>query len=173
MWNRQKMLRRLKAGYSPIRVSLEKWYELKKKWDRKIANKAGNCALCETYGCCEDTCPLRQIGKGCVEDDYSPYDKALESENAQPMIDALLEAEKWQEEQKCRDKPKPGPSFQARLRRDDVGSFKMLNNNYPGFRLAFTSPNSDAKKLNRFLVDLEKNDDIYIVTKDKLKKEEK
>lgn len=100
--NREKMLRRLEAGYDPIIVSIEKWEDVK-RGDAGFGSGAHNCALCETYKNepCKN-CPLYKINEGCVQKRNSAFYRALRNDDPQIMIDALLRAKKWQDEQKCR-----------------------------------------------------------------------
>jgi hypothetical protein len=80
------MLKRLKAGYNPIDISIEKWVDIKEtgNWTETGSD---NCALCEVYhnksafSC--PNCPLKTCGWD------SPFHNAGWTRNAQIMIDAL------------------------------------------------------------------------------------
>lgn len=171
--DRKTMLERLKAGYSPIDVSLEKWYDLLKEWD--MGSSSGlNCALCEMYSPECSKCPLFKTGNQCCPDEIddernidTPYRLALQNNDAQIMIDALLKAKIYLEEQKCLDKSEDKPkSFKFKLEVRDGGSIEVDNVNQ---RKAFITPDNDGMDFNDFFATLLDGDIIYIVTKDKLK----
>ena len=87
--DRETMLKRLKAGYDPIDIAIEKWMDIKETNDWKNTG-LDNCALCEVYHSnpkCKG-CPL----KFCDVD--TVYGLTLENRDAQIMIDALQKIKK-------------------------------------------------------------------------------
>lgn len=81
---RSDMLRRLKAGEDPLKLTIEKWEDIVKGRGRN--DGTWNCALCEVYyrnGVCRSLsmgsqCPIREsVGRTqCEETPYNRYVKA-------------------------------------------------------------------------------------------------
>ena len=98
------MKARLKAGYEPIDVSIEKW--MRKDYDDDVdrPNDADTCSLCyvhyRDYKCHE--CPLNMIGE-CCHDGKSAYSRACDKDNPTIMLDALYKAKAYVDEQKCKE----------------------------------------------------------------------
>lgn len=117
--NREEMLERLKAGYEPIDVAIEKWRDIVADpritkdcfgGDDFVLDEAdSNCALCHVFRDGKDDCgdcPIIKAGfHGCAG---GVYKKASEDNNPQLMLDELLRVKAWLDAEKCKetdDKP--------------------------------------------------------------------
>ncbi len=101
--NRGNMLNRIEAGDNPIDVSIQKWVDLKKRWNSDNARSSMTCALCYVYGdspMCVG-CPLEKIDDKChgIE---SSWGRACNEHNPDIMLEALYKAKKHVEKSKTK-----------------------------------------------------------------------
>lgn len=79
MLNPEEMKKRLSKGEDPLKLSIEKWEQLKQGKGTDLAEL--NCALCETYqnhipfGNKCDGCPvfIKTHGRWCTKSPYEDY----------------------------------------------------------------------------------------------------